>query len=156
MSPFQVKDVSSENNAIYYEDKSTSNLYYRVWNLFVCGKRLCTVMRTQLLLPLLFAVYAVLCVLSIECIYEDQGPAPKNPFHLLDHRTNKRVLLVSQLSAHTSKAPLCVLRQTKPGTASAWMAASPGTANHSSGHTEISAFFHCSPKTPEAVFPVIF
>lgn len=36
VSPFQVNDVSSENNAIYYEDKSTSNLCFRVWNLFIC------------------------------------------------------------------------------------------------------------------------
>lgn len=103
-----------------------------------------------------YLLFMQCCVLSIECIYEDQGPAPENPRHLPDHRTNKRVLLVSQMSTHTSKAPPCVLRQTKPGTASAWMAASAGTANHSSGHAEITAFFHCSPKTPEVVFPVIF
>lgn len=91
VSPFQVKDVSSENNAIYCKDKPNSNFYFRVWNLFVYGKRLCKLMmHTQLLLPLLFPVYAGLCVLSIECIYEDQVLAAKNPFHLLDHRMNKR------------------------------------------------------------------
>lgn len=123
MSSFQVKDISSENNAIYYKDKSTSNLYFGVWNLFVCGKRLCMFMCTQLLLPLLFAVYAGLCVLSIQCIYEDE-PCHKKLFP--STRMKKCVLLVSQLSARKSKAPLCVLRQTKPGTASVWMAASTG------------------------------
>lgn len=57
---------------------------------------------------------------------------PQNPHHWLDHRINKHVLLVSQLPACTCKASPCVLRQTKPGIASAWMVASSGAADHSS------------------------
>lgn len=44
---------------------------------------------------------------------------PPNLHHLLDHKMNKRVLLVSQLPACTCKAPPWVPRPTKPGTPSA-------------------------------------
>lgn len=68
-------------------------------------------------------------VCAVLNVFMKASALPQKTRRLLDHITNKHVLLVSQLPACTCKALSSVSGQTKPGTASARMVATTGAAS---------------------------